>query len=79
MPRDNRLYWQRKIARNIRRDRETARRLKEAGWRVLRVWEHALRSPESVVRRITSGLATQLPKSEVEKTAQSEHKSLREV
>jgi DNA mismatch endonuclease (patch repair protein) len=57
MPRDNRLYWKRKIARNIQRDRETTRRLKEAGWHVLRVWEHALRSPEVVARRIASKLA----------------------
>lgn len=56
MPQDNRSYWQRKIARNIRRDRETNRLLKRAGWRVLRVWEHALRSSDSVARRIDSKL-----------------------
>ena len=57
MPRDNRPYWKRKIARNIHHDRETTCRLKRAGWHVLRVWEHALRSPESVARRIASKLA----------------------
>jgi len=52
MPQDNRPYWKRKIASNIRRDRETTRRFQQAGWRVLRVWEHALRSPEAVAERI---------------------------
>lgn len=59
MPQDNRPYWKAKIARNIHRDRETTRHLKTAGWHVLRVWEHALRSPEVVARRIASKLALQ--------------------
>jgi DNA mismatch endonuclease, patch repair protein len=57
MPSDNRPYWKLKIARNIHRDHETTRRLKKAGWQVLRVWEHALRSPEVVAWRIASRLA----------------------
>lgn len=57
MPKENRQYWKCKIARNIQRDRETNQRLREAGWRVLRVWEHALRSPEVVARRIASKLS----------------------
>jgi DNA mismatch endonuclease (patch repair protein) len=59
MPRDNRPYWKGKIARNIQRDRETTRRLRKSGWHVLRVWEHALRSPEVVARRIASKLAVE--------------------
>jgi DNA mismatch endonuclease (patch repair protein) len=50
-------YWKNKISRNIRRDREVVRRLNEAGWRVIRIWEHALRSPRAVARRIASKLA----------------------
>lgn len=57
MPRGNRLYWKRKINRNMRRDRQNTRRLRDAGWRVLRFWEHALRSPESVASRIAAKLA----------------------
>lgn len=60
MPRDNRHYWKRKIARNILRDRETTRRLKRAGWRVVRVWEHAIHAPVPVVQRIKSALKTGL-------------------
>jgi DNA mismatch endonuclease (patch repair protein) len=56
MPHDNRAYWKRKIAGNVARDRLTNRRLREAGWRVLRVWEHSLKAPEKVARRIISEL-----------------------
>ncbi len=41
-PKSNRAFWDAKIARNRRRDREVNRLLKARGWRVLRIWEHAL-------------------------------------
>jgi DNA mismatch endonuclease, patch repair protein len=36
----NGWYWPDKIDRNVRRDAETTRLLTEAGWRVVRAWEH---------------------------------------
>lgn len=36
----NTTYWVDKIAANRRRDRDTDLRLEEAGWLVLRFWEH---------------------------------------
>ncbi|MGI9822194.1 very short patch repair endonuclease [Agromyces sp. Marseille-Q5079] len=39
-PKRNAEYWGPKLAANIERDRDTDRRLQEAGWRVLRFWEH---------------------------------------
>jgi DNA mismatch endonuclease (patch repair protein) len=39
-PRSNAGYWNPKIERNRERDRETARLLSDAGWLVVRVWEH---------------------------------------
>jgi DNA mismatch endonuclease, patch repair protein len=33
-------YWPTKIATNVARDRDTNARLREAGWTVLRFWEH---------------------------------------
>ncbi|MCP4303573.1 MAG: DNA mismatch endonuclease Vsr [bacterium] len=33
-------YWDQKIAENQCRDRDTDRRLGEAGWMSIRVWEH---------------------------------------
>ena len=41
-PATNADYWTAKIAGNAARDRDTDRRLAEAGWTVIRVWEHEL-------------------------------------
>jgi DNA mismatch endonuclease (patch repair protein) len=41
-PKQNAAFWRAKILRNQARDREVNRLLKKAGWRVLRIWEHAL-------------------------------------
>jgi DNA mismatch endonuclease (patch repair protein) len=57
MPQGNREYWQHKITRNSARDRCTTRLLRTQGWRVLRIWGHALASPETVAARITSELS----------------------
>ncbi len=57
MPQGNREYWQRKIARNSDRDRRTTRLLRSRGWRVIRIWGHALASPETVAARISSELS----------------------
>lgn len=45
IPQTNREYWTGKIARNVRRDRESAATLSASGWRVATVWECALRGP----------------------------------
>jgi len=60
MPKGNRSYWMRKITGNRVRDRQVVRRLRMAGWRVLRVWEHELaRSMETrLLRRIRRLLAS---------------------
>ncbi|MBS0659122.1 MAG: DNA mismatch endonuclease Vsr [Verrucomicrobia bacterium] len=42
-PRSNAAYWREKILRNLKRDRLVTRQLREAGWRVLRIWECRLR------------------------------------
>ena len=39
-PRANSEWWQWKIERNQARDADTDRELLEAGWDVLRIWEH---------------------------------------
>ncbi len=40
VPKRNREWWVEKIDGNRARDRDTDRRLSEAGWSVVRVWEH---------------------------------------
>jgi DNA mismatch endonuclease, patch repair protein len=39
-PRSNAAWWRKKIEDNSRRDRDTDKRLKRLGWRVLRFWSH---------------------------------------
>jgi DNA mismatch endonuclease (patch repair protein) len=39
-PRTNSLYWHAKIERNVARDREQNALLSEAGWQIVRIWEH---------------------------------------
>lgn len=39
-PKTNQEYWLPKLAANRERDRRQATRIRAAGWRVFRVWEH---------------------------------------
>lgn len=39
-PRSNSAWWGDKLAGNVRRDEDTDRRLRDAGWLSVRVWEH---------------------------------------
>jgi DNA mismatch endonuclease, patch repair protein len=39
-PKSNAAWWRAKIEGNRERDADTDRRLKEAGWRSIRIWEH---------------------------------------
>jgi DNA mismatch endonuclease, patch repair protein len=49
-PTSNSDYWANKVARNRSRDREVDEALLDAGWQVIRIWEHE--SAESAARRI---------------------------
>jgi DNA mismatch endonuclease, patch repair protein len=57
LPKVNAEWWGEKIATNRWRDEDTDRRLVDAGWAVVRVWEHedpveaAARIEEAVRRR----------------------------
>jgi DNA (cytosine-5)-methyltransferase 1 len=48
----NTLWWREKIEKNKSRDEETTRLLSEAGWTVVRIWEHE--DPADAVERIAS-------------------------
>ncbi|MFN0088762.1 MAG: very short patch repair endonuclease, partial [Acidimicrobiales bacterium] len=50
VPVKNREYWLPKLERNEARDRRADRALAEAGWAVVRVWEHT--SPDEAAARI---------------------------
>lgn len=51
-PRSNDWYWPEKIARNRERDIDTDRRLRAAGWEVVRAWEHE--AAEEIAARVTT-------------------------
>jgi len=55
MPKSNKKYWHEKILRNKRRDRKVSRTLRNEGWHVIRIWEHALskKLENTTLRRIT--------------------------
>lgn len=57
-PRQNAKFWREKITRNRARDRRVGRELRARGWRVLRIWEHALkrRSERRLVARLARAL-----------------------
>ncbi|WP_328925902.1 very short patch repair endonuclease [Streptomyces sp. NBC_00190] len=55
-PKINQGYWSEKVARNMARDRDTDARLLEAGWTVLRFWEHE--SPEASADHIVLTVAS---------------------
>ena len=53
-PTANRDFWRTKLDRNRARDRETDDALAEAGWAVIRIWEHE--EPEEAAVRIQTRL-----------------------
>ncbi|MGY1631868.1 very short patch repair endonuclease [Geodermatophilus sp. SYSU D01186] len=55
-PKANASWWADKLAANVARDRDTDRRMQDAGWTVIRVWEHEdpAEAAERVVQRVRS-------------------------
>lgn len=51
-PTSRKRYWDAKYERNKRRDREVARKLRERGWNVLRIWEHQIKGESMITRKI---------------------------
>jgi len=57
MPKDNADYWRQKIARNRLRDASAVAALEATGWRVLIVYECALKDPVALRARLGAALA----------------------
>ncbi|MCZ7531735.1 MAG: very short patch repair endonuclease [Acidimicrobiia bacterium] len=53
-PKANREWWIAKLTANVQRDRDTDRRLRQAGWTVVRIWEHE--DPELAGRRVAEAV-----------------------
>lgn len=54
VPKSNREWWLAKLEANRARDRDTDVRLEEAGWTVVRVWEHE--NPEGAAAAVEQSL-----------------------
>lgn len=54
VPASNTDWWQAKLDANVARDRDTNRRLDDAGWVVVRVWEHE--DPEHAADRVAAAV-----------------------
>lgn len=52
--RTNATYWSEKLTRNVARDADTTGRLNDAGWTVLRFWEHE--NPEDVAATVEAAV-----------------------
>ena len=50
-------FWKQKIQRNRERDQKNFRKLRNKGWRVIRIWQHEIdKNREDCIRRITQVL-----------------------
>lgn len=56
-PKHNRGFWKDKLDRNAARDRRNTHQLRQAGWRVITVWDCRLRKfPQSALHRVQRAL-----------------------
>jgi DNA mismatch endonuclease, patch repair protein len=58
-PKENAEFWRKKIETNRSRDADTDRRLTEAGWVVVRVWEHE--DPGEAAKRVRDAVLARKP------------------
>ncbi len=56
MPQNNKAFWEKKLLGNKVRDEKVARTLRQEQWKVVRVWEHELASPEQVAKKLVKAL-----------------------
>nr|WP_078863200.1 very short patch repair endonuclease [Streptomyces sp. NRRL S-325] len=58
-PKENADWWQAKLERNVKRDRETADHLSALGWMVLHFWEHDV--PDVIAARVRNVVVARRP------------------
>jgi len=57
MPKSNKKYWETKIERNRKRDKEVNTQLKKDGWKVIRIWEYDIKhNIDKCVERILKAI-----------------------
>lgn len=57
IPTSNTEFWQTKLQKNRDRDVKVNKELRRIGWRIVRVWQHELRDPGKVARKLKRPLA----------------------
>ena len=64
MPKANAEFWEQKLSRNVERDADVDRILRDRGWTVVRVWEHepANSAADRVERAVVEGLDVVRPR-----------------
>lgn len=55
-PGSNSDYWNKKLDRNVSRDRRNIRECRRMGWRPVVVWACQMKKPEQVMRRLSKHL-----------------------
>lgn len=54
LPKTNRGFWLKKINANAKRDKKIGKKLREKGWKVIRIWEHDIKKkPEYCLSRLS--------------------------
>ena len=67
-PATNQAYWGAKFARNKTRDKQVTRDLREAGWKVVVVWECKVKkNPKRQSKRVKAWLSKNAPSGEFRK------------
>lgn len=52
-PKSNKAYWKKKISANRLRDELTNTQLRQAGWKIVRIWEHEInKKPKLALRKV---------------------------
>lgn len=56
-PSTRKLFWKKKIERNIERDKEVNAHYRKSGWKIIRIREHQLKkNPEKVIEKVLKRL-----------------------
>ena len=56
IPKSNRAYWERKIHKNVARDKKNIKELGRMGWTVIVIWECQVKNAEKIKKLISSKL-----------------------
>lgn len=70
LPKTNSDYWLPKLERNIERDRAIDALLRDAGWTVLRYWEHE--SPADVAQAVATAIRTAAAEKDVQNSTEKQ-------